>query len=521
MIPLFSNDQVKEADDFAVKQLGIPGQVLMENASRSLVESIPANFEQVSKLLPIGIVCGKGNNGGDGFALARQFLIRGYSVVVISAAEGKQLTGETSANYKILEELIKYYPQSELLIYNSPKILDKLNKCNVIIDALLGTGTKGALREPFNLIIKKLNQMEAYKISVDVPSGLSLDSSAGEIIFNADLTITLAELKTGLFYGQGYVNSGKVIKGSIGAGSEYFDQLDTSDYLIEPEDALNGIPVRAKDAHKYSSGKVFIIAGSSELPGAAILATNAAITSGAGAVVLAVPKSIQALAQQKLNEAVVTSYEDIYLGCLSKDNISELAEKIEWADTIVIGPGLGRHPETISACMEIFDIYRNKNLVIDADGIYAVKSSLKSKIFLKNAVITPHYGEFSSLLGIPVEKLKENILGLSKEFCRNTGIHLVLKGAPAIIFTPSGEALINSTGNQSLAKFGSGDVLSGIIGAFIASNKQIENSIISAVYTHGLIADLLVEEKTELCVNATDLIEKIPNAIKFIRNSII
>lgn len=521
MIPLYSTSQVREADNYAIKKLGLPGLLLMENASRSIFEQITANYEELTKLLPVGIVCGKGNNGGDGFALARQFLIRGYNIKVVSIGDERELKGDALTNLKVLKKLLIEYKSSELIKFKTLRDINKLKDCDIIIDAMLGTGTKGVIKEPYKSIIKKLNELYSYKVAVDVPSGLDIDSSIGSVIFNADLTVTLAEFKTGLYYEKGYLNAGRVVKGSIGIGDEYFRRLESQKYLVETEDALEGIPVRNKADHKYTTGKVLIIAGSSDLPGAAILSANAAITSGAGAVILAVPKSIQALVQQKLNEVVVHPYEDIYQGYLSKDNFSELEERVEWADSIVIGPGLGRHPETIEACREIFTKYKTKHIIIDADAVYSLKGISKNKIDLKNCVLTPHHGEFANLLGISVDELKLNLMKYGKDFAGKTNSYLVLKGAPSILFTPEGDILINTSGNQSLAKFGSGDVLTGILGAFIASNKELEKSAISSVYIHGLVADLLLEQKTELCVNATDLIENISYAIKFIRKSIL
>ncbi len=520
MIPLFSNSQVRDADKFAVSKLGMKSIMLMENASRSIYEVIANNYDGLTKFLPVGIICGKGNNGGDGFALARQFLIRGYNVKVLSLAGEKELKGDALTNFKILKNLLRIYKNSNLYFYKSMRDVGRLKECDVLVDAILGTGTKGNIKKPYNSIILKLNELSAFKVAVDVPSGLAIDFGSGDTAFNANLTVTLAELKTGLFYGKGYVHSGKVVKGSIGIGDEYFQNIDTDEYLVEPEDALAGIPARSVDAHKYTAGKVFIIAGSSDLPGAAVLSAKAAITSGAGAVVLAVPKAIQTLVQQKLDEVVVHPYEDIYQGYLTKDNTSELTERIEWADTVIIGPGLGRNPETIEACRQIIGKYKSKNIVVDADAVHALSEKYK-QISLTNCVLTPHLAEFAHLLGINLNTLKGDPINYGKKFCRETGALLVLKGAPSITFTPAGEVLINSSGNQSLAKFGSGDVLTGIIGAFTASNNELENSTVSSVYIHGLIADLLLEQRTELSVNATDLIENIPNAIKFIYNSFI
>ncbi len=521
MIPLFSNSQVRGADHFAISKLGIAGNVLMENAARSILSEIENNFENLSEYARFGIICGKGNNGGDGFALARLLMIRGYEVRVVSLSGSKELKGDAKTNYDILNKLSEYYSNSELSIYTSNRDLSKLADCEIIIDCLLGTGTQGELREPYKSIIGKLNALDCYKVAVDIPSGLIEDCASGSSIFNADLTVTLAELKTGLYYGQGFINCGKIVKGSIGTGPEYFDTLEVENYLVEPEDVLRGLPVRQKDAHKYSAGKVLIIGGSAELPGAAILASNAALRSGAGAVILAFPKSITLLAQNKLAEAVVYSYNDKDNGCLSASAVKELQPKINWADCVVIGPGLGRSPESIEAVLNIIKNNNSKRFIIDADALFALSSSNIGSLKLSSCVLTPHYGEFANLIGKSVAELKDDILNNAKNFAKMNKCHLILKGAPTIIFTPQGEAVINTSGNASLAKFGSGDVLAGMLGSFVGCNKEIENSIVSASYIHGLCADLLINRLNEISVNATDLIGTISDAITFIRKSFI
>ncbi|MCB9247514.1 MAG: NAD(P)H-hydrate dehydratase [Ignavibacteriales bacterium] len=359
------------------------------------------------------------------------------------------------------------------------------------------------------------------KISIDSPTGINLDNSSGKIIFRSDLTVTLAELKTGLFYEKGKLNSGKVVKGSIGIGESYFNEMSVNEYLIEPEDALKGLPSKQIDLHKYSAGKVFAIAGSGRMPGAGVFAINSAMISGSGAGYLAFPKSIKYIAQTQMNSAVVKYYEDDKSEYLQTKNISELQPNISWADSILIGPGLGREIETQKVIFEIIKNNFRNNFVIDADAIYALGNNKYKELNLSNSVFTPHHKEFADLIGIKLENLKLNLLKLGRKFAEESKAHLVLKGAPTIIFNPKGEVFINTSGNSGLAKFGSGDVLTGIISAFIAQSKNIESSIISSVYLHGLIADLLREDETEFGITPEKLINYIPKTIKFLRNSIV
>ncbi len=519
MIPLFSALQVRDADNYAVNQLGIPSILLMENASRSicqiLIENLPADLKNNN----IGIVCGKGNNGGDGFAVARHLLINNFNLFVTSLGSEEELKGDALANFRILKNILVHYPASKLTVYESLKDLANFDNCSIIVDAMLGTGSRGELVDPYKSIVERINKLDSFKVAIDLPTGLDLNNSDGDIIFDPDLTITLAELKSGLFYGKGYVKSGNIIKGSIGIGDEYFSNITPDSYLIEPEDSFLGIPVKELDQHKYSSGKVLVIAGSGSMPGAALLTANSVFKVGAGACYLAFPKSIKAVAQAKLDVGIVHPYEDEGKEFLSKKNIGELSSKIDWADIIVLGPGLGREEETKIAVLEILKNNKNKNIVIDADALFSIADGEYKKVNLKGKIVTPHHQEFARLIGVELAFLEKNILGLAKEFSLETGAYLVLKGAPTIIFNPHGEVFINSAGNPGLAKFGSGDVLSGVIAGFLSQTSEIEEALISAVYIHSLAADMLLEKKTEYGFTALDLIEELPYAIKLILKS--
>lgn len=520
MIPLYTSKQVREADNYAINVLGIPSIVLMENAARSIFSAIIENGNEFINNKTIGIVCGKGNNGGDGFAVARHFIINGFNVYVISLGSEEELKGDALINFRITKNLLNEYPQSKLIIYQNIKDLSILDNCEIIIDAMLGTGSRGSLSEPYKEIVEYLNDLNAFRVAVDLPTGLDLETSTGEIIFNADLTVTLSEFKTGLFYGKGYTHCGKIVKGSIGIGEEYYQKLKVNDYLIEPEDAYNGLPVKDLDIHKYSAGKVLVIAGSSKLPGASFFTTNTVMKAGAGSCFLAFPHSIKILAQQRIESAIVEAYDDKESGFITSENIKEISDRIEWADVIAIGPGLGREIETQNAVKDILRTYKSKKFVIDADAIYALRNEEYKKINLKGKILTPHHKEFADLIGIEISELESNLLSIGRNFSQENNCYLVLKGAPTIVFNPEGEAFINSAGNPGLAKFGSGDVLTGIIAAFQAQSNN-EESLISAIYIHSLAADLLLNEKSEFGFTSNDLMEKIPYAIKFIINSFI
>lgn len=521
MIPLFSTEQIRSADEYAINQLKIPGIVLMENASISIFNSIKSNMKSLDTSSVIGIIAGKGNNGGDAFAVARHFINNGFIVKTLFVGKRNELKGDAQINFNILTKLLLQVDNSELIFYKSKRDLSKLIGCDIIIDGLLGTGTKGEIREPYKSIIEYVNQLESIKVAIDLPSGLSLEAATASTILNADLTVTLANYKTGLFHGKGYEFAGKIEVGSIGIGHEYFDNQNVSEYFIEPEDALLGLPQKKKAAHKYSNGKVLAIAGSGKYPGAAALLVRSLFQVGTGSVLLAFPKSIRNLISTNIGEAVFTSYNDGGREYLTHSNITELEYHVKWADVIAIGSGLGREVGTQEAVISILKKYKNKIMVIDADAIFAIGESGYSQFNLKNKILTPHHAEFAHLIGIKIDELQSNLLVYGKEFAQKTKSILVLKGAPTIIFLPNGDILINSTGNTGMAKFGTGDVLTGVISGLLSYSLNLESAVIAGVYLHSLAADLLLEQETEYGITATKIEENLPNAISFLRNSII
>ena len=425
------------------------------------------------------------------------------------------------SNFQILRKLSLTNKKINLKKFSSTQSLSSLKSCRIICDALLGSGGKGALREPYLSIINYLNKLKVIKVAIDIPTGLNADSGYAEMSFKADFTITLGQLKKGLFFGDGYVYSGEVEKGGIGIPDALYDNFTPTEFLIEPEDALPGLPIKAKNLHKYSAGKVLTIAGSGSLPGAAVLASTSALKIGAGASILCFPKSIRELVHKKLNEVVVKTYEDDGKEYLSEKNIDELTDKIKWSDVVAIGPGLGREKETQKAVISFIKKFSSKLKVIDADAIFALGQGRYKKLNLQNSVLTPHHAEFADLIGITNSDLKRDILKYGKAFVERTGAYLVLKGAPTIIFTPEGDALINTTGNPSLAKFGTGDVLTGFIAGLLVQQKNVENAIITAVYLHSLAADILAQKRTKLDILATDIQNYIPQTIKFLTGSLV
>ncbi|MFH0735828.1 MAG: NAD(P)H-hydrate dehydratase [bacterium] len=519
MIPLYNNQQIREADNIAINELGFPGSILMENASLNCYRIICDNYFGCENT--IGIVCGKGNNGGDGFAIARHFAVNGFGIDVLVISSEDDLKGDSLLNYNILKNISLKNHNAKIKFYKNHNDLNILNKCSIIVDAILGSGSNGILIEPIKSIVEYLNKLDSYKVAIDIPTGLNINTGYGEIVFNSDLTICLAELKAGLFYGCGSQYAGKIIKGDIGLDKKHFEQYIPKEYLIEPEDAVDGLPYRSKTIHKYSGGKVLVIAGSDKYPGAAYLCANSSLITGAGATTLAIPESIKPLVFQKLLESVVITYSESGEGYFTSDALDKISDVINKSDVIAIGCGLGREEKTIEAIEKLLTVYNKKNIVFDADAIFCISKIGLNKFNLINKIFTPHLAEFAALINVPLEEVKLDILKYGRNFVKNTKAYLVLKGSPTIIFNPKDEVFINTTGNNGMAKFGTGDVLTGVVASFIAQSMNIERSLISAVYLHSLSADLLLNTKTEYGITAGDILQNLPNSIKFLRDSIV
>jgi NAD(P)H-hydrate epimerase len=395
--------------------------------------------------------------------------------------------------------------------YSSLDDLKILEEYPVIMDALLGSGLSGGLKDPYKTIIEHVNGVKALKIAVDIPTGLDADKGYADTAFQADYTICLGGLKKGLFFGKGKLYSGIVIKGDIGLDKSYFQSLTADAFTLDGRDILSMLPQRKPDAHKYSAGKTLVIAGSNEYPGAAILASKAAFIAGSGSVILCAPETIKEIVFSSLPEVVFEAYNKEHLAA---KHLDELKKRIEWADSIAIGPGLGRQPETIEAVVEILKLSGNKKVIIDADALFAISSVGYKNVDLKNKILTPHLGEFSKLIDIPAAEIDKDITAYGTGFAKETGCILVLKGAPTIVFAPDGKSYINSTGNAGMAKFGMGDSLTGIIASYAAHMQDGLNASLCGVYLHSLSADMLVKEYDINSISASLLIDNFSQAVR-------
>lgn len=484
---------------------------LMEKAGQSVAKEILKD----KGTRRITIVSGKGNNGGDGFVCARVLAEEGRTVTVFVLAGEKDLTPEAGEAFRKLKETpVK-------IVVLSPKTLTdlkaELDAADLIVDAIFGIGFRGVPRNPAAQVIKLINQTSVRKLSVDIPSGVEADSGrvSGPAV-RADKTITFICPKIGLLVGQGREYAGQVRLVDLNVPFDIIKTMSKTQVLTGDR-IISLLPSRPREIHKKECGRVFVLAGSTGMTGAAYLTSQAAIKSGAGLVTLGIPSSLNPIMEVKLTEAMTLPLPETPVRSLDKKGLDQILEFSSAFDVLAMGPGLTVHPSTRSLVHELI-VALQKPLVLDADGLNAVAS--KPELFQRRSfptIITPHPGELARLLGKTADEIQENRLDLAQLAAKEFGVNVILKGAQTVI-TDGRKTAINPTGNAGMASAGTGDVLTGMIASFWAQGAPTFDAACLGVYLHGLAGDLAAKELTEFCLTAEDLIKYLPQAIKAVSN---
>lgn len=517
MEPLVTAREMQECDRIAVDKLGIPGIVLMENAGAGAVAAIQRQFGTVSGR-SFSVFCGKGNNGGDGFVLSRHLHNLGARVLVVFLGKRSDLKRDSKTNYECLRRILRKLPRTaglQIKELTSLQSLRKLPRSEFVVDALFGTGFKGKVRGLSRDVIEWLNSGPWTRISLDIPSGVDADNGeVGDVAVNAGFTITMGLKKIGLVTGagRGYARSIEVINLGISMGELVPSRVRT--FLLSADDVRRVLPVRPFNAHKHRVGKILILAGSRGLTGAAAMASASAMRSGAGAVVLGTPASVYPILSRKLTEVMVEPLPETPEGTLSLRAEEAVEKHLRWADVLILGPGLSRNEETARLICSIVARFE-KRLLIDADGLNALsqKISVLKRRKSRHVIITPHTGELSRLIGTPAAEIERNRVSIARRAAKQLGLTLVLKGAPTVTASEKGELFVNSTGNPGMATAGSGDVLSGIIGALWSQGMNRTDAAFSGVFVHGRAGDIARAELGERGLMATDICRNLPGAL--------
>ncbi len=506
--------QIKNIDRRAIRDFGIPGPVLMENAAAAVMAEMEKFFDGLAGMR-VGILCGKGNNGGDGLALARRLSIRGVPVRVALLAPFGAVTGEAKVNLSILRKMDVELAQNA----STRAIADVVAWSDILVDALLGVGLSAPLRGTYAFAVERMNGSGKPLVAVDVPTGINADT--GEAMgpaIRADLTVAMALMKRGLVLHPGAQHAGTVRVADIGIPSGVVDQEKILTSLLTRGSAWGLVGQRRPDANKGSFGHALVVAGSLGKAGAAVMTARGALRAGAGLVSVALPNGLVPIVQQQVFEAMCIPSAESIDGTMGIGAEVELLKAAGSMSACAIGPGLSTHYETIQMVRN-FVQRLTIPAVIDADGLNALVGALGVLRKIKAPVIlTPHPGEMGRLLGISSREVQKDRIGIAGEFAMKYKVTLVLKGAGTVVATPDNRVFINSTGNPGMATGGTGDVLTGMIVGLLAQGYASTEAACLGVYLHGLAGDLAAKEKGEMAMIAGDLIEKIPDAIKQIKD---
>jgi ADP-dependent NAD(P)H-hydrate dehydratase / NAD(P)H-hydrate epimerase len=516
MLPLYTSDEMRRCDQAATAQYGIPSLLLMENAARGAVDLAVKLYGPVRNR-HIVLLCGKGNNGGDGFAMARHLLNRGAVVRVLTLAADADSKGDAGLNLGILRQMERYDSRLSIAQIEDASLLSAaFNEHPAwIVDAMLGTGLDSPLRGLVEDCVHALDKVRIPVIAVDIPTGINADT--GEILgcaVMADATFTMGGFKRGLLLGEGRRHAGSVSVVDISMPREGYAMEATQTFLLGDEDVLESLPRRSADTHKYRNGSVFVLAGSTGLTGAASLAAMGALRSGAGIVHLGIPAGLNAILESKLTEVMTVPCRETDSGSLGMADIDAMRERAGTADAIVLGPGLSRHEETLQLVRELITTV-SRPMLLDADALFALAGHTdilhKTDVPL---VLTPHVGEFARLVPHSKEEIEADRIELARKFAVDCGVTLVLKGAPTVIATQEGKVMVNPTGNPGMATAGTGDVLSGIIGGLLAQGLSPEWAASLGVYLHGHAGDLAQERRGTHGMIASDLLDSLPDSLR-------
>ena len=488
-------EEMRKADKYAIDAIGIPSAILMENAARSASDIIYHIFEDSDIDIKIIIICGSGNNGGDGFALARH-LHEYFDTVVYWYGDESKMSHETKTNFQICNNI-----EMEVRKINDLNELNVLDfDCDCIIDAMIGVGGSETINGLANEILDKIKVLDMFKIALDVPTGLnSLNGKAAANCFKADYTITMYARKLGLLINDGPDFSGEIFTAELGAPSHVPEKF-AKNYIYDLFDLDLLYADRERKTSKFDYGKVVIIAGSKDYPGAAALCANAAITAGAGLVELFTEVIHPALLPEIIIHTDDIADTDNYF----INNFDKIVQSCEKADAVLIGPGLSSDNVDFAKKL-IHVIDPDKKLVIDADAISSIDIS---RTYNKNIIITPHVGELGRLIKQDRKIIDNDAYNQCISWANKLNLTLLLKHYPSVI--SDGElTFLTVNGNSGMATAGSGDVLSGFIVSLCAQGFDSLTAASFGSYIHALCGDYYVSKYDETTLTASKLIESL------------
>ncbi len=510
---ILTSAEMRDIDRTAIEELGIPGVVLMENAGLGIVRALKFRFPAIADER-IVIAAGKGNNGGDGFVVARHLFNSGARPEILLLAAQEEVRGDAAVNLAIALKM--GIPVTEVRDAAAWKrVRRRLSRASIVVDALFGTGLVKPLDGLYAAAVEDINRSEAFKVAVDIPSGLSADTfeTIGPSV-KADLTVTLAAPKVAHIFPPAADRVGELVIAPIGIPAALFEKPGLKLELVEEAAVRPYFARRKRDTHKGSYGHLLIFAGSLGKSGASVLAGRAALRMGAGLVTVATAAGVLPSIARSMAELMTEPLAETPDRTIAAAALPRALALLKGKNAVLVGPGLSTHASTAEFVLGLLPKIKVP-LVIDADGLNIVASRLDVLAGLgAPAVITPHPGEFGRLTGLATEEVVRHRLELAPEFAVKHGVVVVLKGYRTLIAVPDGRVFVNPTGNPGMATGGTGDVLGGLIGSQIAQKNDLLGAVLSAVYAHGLAGDVAADRLSEKSLVAGDLIRFLPPALK-------
>ncbi|NLC77741.1 MAG: NAD(P)H-hydrate dehydratase [Clostridia bacterium] len=511
---IVNNQEMAMLDRETINEIGLPGMVLMEHAALRVVELLGRLYGPLAKKRAL-IFAGKGNNGGDGLAIARLLLNAEASVNVFLLCNPEELKGDALKNFQILQQWgakIHYLAAEKDL----QRVDIALMCADFIVDAIYGTGFKGSVTGIGAELIKIINDSGVPVIAVDLPSGL--DASTGKVAgpcIQASATVTLGLPKLGLLLEPGSKYVGELWLGEISLAPQAIKKAGLKTNLITAAEVAAKLPQRPRAAHKGTFGHVIAVGGSEGMTGAIHLAASGALRSGAGLVTAAVPKSLHSIMEMKTVEIMTKPLPETEAVTVGQEALDAILGLLAAGNVLLLGPGMSRHVSTSALLANLLPKV-NKPLILDADALNMISADDPAKVFAgikAPVIITPHPGEMGRLLGISAREVQQNRVETARQAAAEWKVVVVLKGAKTLVAHPDGTLYINPTGNPGMATGGSGDVLAGIIASLVAQGLDAFDAALVGVYVHGLAGDLAGQRRGRLGMTAGDLVEELPRAL--------
>ena len=514
MLPILTSAQMQQVDRETIEVLGLPGAVLMESAGRAVVDVIEKHPHLGQTRCPL-ILCGKGNNGGDGFVVARYLQQRcreGFPLIVL-CGKLADLRGDASLMARVAKNCgVRVV---ELGKDNLHELAQALDKSDLVVDGLLGSGTTGAPRGLINRVIEMMREYQVPVVAIDSPSGVEMDTGqAPGSVLTARLTVTFGFEKIGHRLYPGRSICGEIVVADIGFPDIAVSKISCKLFVSESADIKNRLPLRKPDSHKGDYGKILVVGGSTGLTGAPVLTSEAALACGAGMVTAAVPASLNTIFETKLTETMTLPLADSGRGALQPEALKTILDVLSTKmDVLALGPGLGRDEGTVKLVNELAPKVKLPT-VVDADGLNAFAGNPEALgSFQAPIVITPHPGEMARLAGSSVEKVRMRPIETARNFAADKGVVVLLKGAPSVTAHPDGRVILNPTGGPSMSKAGSGDILTGAIAALLAQGLEAFDAAFCGAYLHGLAGEIAAGELGEYSPVASDMIDGLNKAL--------